>query len=189
MEIWKDIEGYPNYQVSNMGRVKSFNYKQTGKEKIMKGSKNNSGYPQVSLCKEGKTKTYLIHRLVASAFLDNPNNLPEVNHIDEDKSNNRVDNLEYCNRKYNCNYGTHIEKMIKSKSIPILQFSKTGEFIKRWNNAKEVERNLEICSSDIYKCCKGKKKTCGGYVWGYEKDYQRISFNVFALEIYEKRVA
>ena len=185
-EIWKPIEGYPDYEVSNMGRVKSLKF---GKEKILKGVKDKNGYLIVDLYKEGKQKHYLIHRLVASAFIDNPNNLPQVNHIDEDKTNNRVENLEYCDSSYNTNFGTRTERIVKANSIPILQFTKSGEFVKKWNNAKEVERDLEISSSNIYKCCKGKLKSIGGYEWGYADDYERIPFRVFDLELYRKKVS
>lgn len=163
-EIWKDIEGYPNYQVSSMGRVKSLKY---GKEKMLKGTKNSKGYFQVILCKDGKLKHYYIHRLVAYAFINNPNNLPQVNHKDEDKTNNMVENLEYCDRIYNLNYGTHNERMAKAKSIPILQFTKQGEFIKKWDSAMQIERELEIYQSSITMCCKGKYKSAGGYIWHY----------------------
>ena len=113
IEIWKDIEGYENlYQVSNLGRVKSLNYNHTGKEKIMK-AKKDKGYLRVQLYKDGKPKFYSVHRLVATSFLPNPNNLSQVNHIDEDKSNNIVDNLEWCSAKYNSNYGTRIQRIVE----------------------------------------------------------------------------
>lgn len=188
MEEWRDIKDYEQlYQISSMGRVKSLNYNHTGKERIMKGCNNGNGYLYVGLCKEGKRKNYLVHRLVAQAFLDNPNNLPQINHKDEDKTNNRVENIEYCDRSYNLNYGTHNERVAKALSIPILQFSKTGEFIRKWESAKEVERELGLNQGNISKCCQGKLKSAGGYVWGYEKDYERIPFKVFDLEIYEKK--
>lgn len=177
MEIWKDVEGYEGlYQVSNMGRVKSLGNElsNNSKEKILKSYKNGkSGYLLISLCKEGKIKKYLLHRLVAQAFLPNPNNLPEVNHKDENHQNNCVENLEYCNAKYNANYGSRnkkISKALKNRkdlSKPILQFTKDGEFIRRWDNAREVERELGIKNSNIPKCCKGKYKTVGGYKWCY----------------------
>lgn len=179
MEIWKTIEGYPNYMVSNLGRVKSLNY---GKEKLLKPGFNGRYY-FVYFCKEGKQKNYKVHRLVAQAFIPNPNNLPEVNHIDENKTNNRVDNLEWCDRKYNINYGTRTEKTRK----PILQFTKNGEFVKRWNSGMDIERELEFNSGNISSCCLGKLKTCCGYKWGFAEDYERIPFKVFDLEIYEKK--
>ena len=187
VEIWKDIEGYEGlYQVSNLGRVKSLKF---GKERIFKGTKNEGGYLQVTLYKEEKIKKYCIHRLVAQSFIPNPNNLPEINHIDEIKANNRVENLEWCDRKYNINYGSHNERMIKTNSIPILQFSKTGDFIKKWDSGTQIERELGFDNGNICSCCKEKLKLAYGYKWGYEKDYERIPFNVFDIELYRKKVA
>lgn len=167
MEIWKDIEGYPNYQVSNMGRVKSLeridNNNHLVKEKILKGIKERKGYFLVSLWKDGEGKSFSVHRLVAQAFLDNPNNLPQVNHKNEIKDDNRVENLEYCDSKYNANYGTRNKRLSK----PILQFSKTGEFIREWDSATQVEKELGIDNSSIAKCCKGQYKTVGGFIWCY----------------------
>ena len=101
-EIWKDILGYEGkYQVSNWGRVKSLNYNNTGKEGIMKLTKDGNGYLQVQLHKDGKVKECRVNRLVAQAFLENPDNLPEVNHKDKNRSNNKLENLEWCDRKYN----------------------------------------------------------------------------------------
>lgn len=184
MEIWKDIEGYEGiYMISSKGRVKSLKF---GKEKILKSGKDSCGYLFVYLYKNGKVKSFKVHRLVAQAFLDNPNNLPEVNHKDEDKTNNKVENIEYCDRSYNLNYGSRNERTAKALSIPILQFSKTDEFIRRWNGIREASRELEIKHSSISSCCKGKLKSAYGYKWGYEKDYERIPFKVFDLEIYKK---
>lgn len=164
MEIWKDIEGYEGlYQVSNMGRVKSLSNNKKRKEKILKSSKDGGGYLMVGLCKDGKQKCHKIHRLVASAFLDNPNNLIEVNHINEIKTDNCAENLEWCNRSYNMNYGTRTERIQK----PILQFSKTGEFIRKWDSGTQVERELGFDNSSITKCCKNKLKSVGGYIWRY----------------------
>ena len=106
-EEWRDIKGYEGkYQVSNLGRVKSLNYRRTGKEEILTNTPNEKGYLYLFLYKKGKRKPYYIHRLVTDAFIVNPNNYEEVNHKDEDKTNNNVDNLEWCSRKYNMNYGT-----------------------------------------------------------------------------------
>ena len=169
-EIWKDIEGYEGlYQVSNMGRVKSLGNNKTRKEKILKNSKGSIGYLQVGLYKEGKVKYFRVHQLVASAFIPNPDNLPQVNHRNEDKTDNRVENLEWCNRSYNTNYGTRNERIAKAQSIPILQFSKSGELVKKWESAKEVERELGFYGTNITRCCKGKLKSVGGYKWRYHQ--------------------
>lgn len=166
MEIWKDIEGYEGlYQISNMGRIKSLGNgsSNNSKEKILKSSKDRGGYLRVDLYKNGKGKALTIHRLVAIAFLPNPDNLPEINHKDENPQNNCVSNLEWCNRSYNINYGTRTEKTQK----PILQFSKTGEFVRKWDGIREVERELGLSHSHISKCCKGKLKSVGGFKWCY----------------------
>ena len=115
-EIYKDIKDLEGkYQVSNFGQILSLNYRKTGKAELLKPGKTKDGYPIVILYKDGKKKTFTIHRLVAETFLPNPNNLLEVNHKDEDKTNNSVDNLEWCTREYNINYGTHNERMSKTK--------------------------------------------------------------------------
>ena len=165
MEIWKDIKDYEGmYQVSSEGRVKSLKY---GEEKILKNNKNNSGYLSVSLSKDGKRKTYSIHRLVAQAFISNPNNLLEINHIDEDKTNNRVENLEWCTKQYNNNYGTKNERAAERNTKRILQFTKEGEFIKKWDSTMQIERELGFNGGNITKCCKGKCKLTYGYKWRY----------------------
>lgn len=107
LEEWKDIPDYEGkYQVSNMGRVKSLNYARRKQVKVLRpGIEKTRGYLSVTLLKDGKQKTKPVHRLVAIAFIPNPNDLPQVNHKDENKLNNCVDNLEWCNAKYNCNYG------------------------------------------------------------------------------------
>lgn len=119
MEIWKPIKDYETrYQISNMGNIKSF-YR--GKETLLKPQLNNtSPYLMIGLFKNNKLKRYLIHRLVAQHFIPNPDNLPEVNHKDENKYNNCADNLEWCTHKYNTNYGTRgdkiSEKLMKNKN-------------------------------------------------------------------------
>ena len=168
MKIWKDIKGYENlYQVSSEGRVKSLGNGKSNasKERVLKPYKTKGGYLVVSLSKDGKQKLYYIHRLVATAFITNPNNLSEVNHKNEDKTDNRIENLEWCTSQYNNNFGTHNERMAKSKSIPILQFTKNGEFIRKWDSAIQAERELGFCNSGINKNLKGKLKSAYGYIW------------------------
>ena len=172
-EIYKDIKDLEGlYQVSNFGNVMSLNFHRSGKPKLMKPSKNTKGYLFVNLCKNGKRKMFTIHRLVAETFLPNPDNLPEINHIDEDKTNNSVDNLEYCTHEYNQNYGTRNERISKTntngkQSKPVLQFSKTGDLIREWPSTRECERN-GYNHGNILKCCNGKRKYAYGYIWRYK---------------------
>ena len=180
-EVWKDIKGYEGkYQISNMGRVKSLNYRHTGKEGIMKGVADGYGYLQVKLWKDGKDKKYMINRLVAQAFLPNPDNLPEVNHKDEDKTNNKVENLEWCTRAYNLTYNGRAEKVgkklrgrklteehIKKISKPVFSVDKESGLIMWWKSAREAERQTGINNSNIIACCKGKVNSAGGHIWFY----------------------
>ena len=168
-EIWCDIDGYEGlYQISNKGRVKSL-YK--GSERILKLWDNGRGYLRVYLTKENTSKYIRVHRLVARAFIPNPENKPQVNHKDENKLNNCVENLEWSTAKENNNFGTRNERAGNSLSIPILQYSKSGKFIREWTGAHEVERVLGIYHTSITQCCKGKRKSAGGFVWRYkEKD-------------------
>ena len=145
IEEWKDIDGYNgDYQVSTTGRIKS--YKNANKPRILSLFYRRSGYLRVTLCKNGKLKTHDIHRLVAKAFLPNPLNLPEVNHKDEDSSNNRVENLEWCTSKYNANYGGRTEKIRKAlKGKP-----KPRRRNKMTKNKLLNEVNLNDLGKDFY---------------------------------------
>lgn len=166
-EIFKDIKGYEGlYQVSNLGRVRSLNYKHTGKTSILRVWKTKCGYMMVCLCKERK-KYFSVHRLVAEAFIPNPLNLPQINHKSEDKTDNRVENLEWMTAKDNINHGTHNKKSAMNRSKKVLQFSKYGEFIKEWSSASEAERQLGFHQGGISMCCRGKCKTAYGYIWKF----------------------
>lgn len=171
-EIWKDIEGLGGYyQISNLGRVKSVSRivmrKSTPmrvKERILKPYMNG-GYAQYLCMYEGKGYDIFAHREVAKAFIPNPYNLPCVNHKDENPSNNHVDNLEWCTYSYNLSYnGLAVKRMI-SKRLPILQYSKSGEFIREWSHAREAAEALGINKRAIYNCCQGRTKTSGGFIW------------------------
>lgn len=173
-EIWKDIEGYEGlYQVSNMGRVKSVR-----KNIILKNKIESNGYERVHLYKNKGYKHFLIHRLVANAFIPNTDNLPQVNHKDENKANNRVDNLEWCIPKYNYNYGTinirRSQKQLndKNKSKKVLQFKPDGTFVKEWKSIMDVQRNLGFDNANISKCCRGKYAYAYGYIWKYKKEIE-----------------
>lgn len=169
-EIWADISGYEGkYQVSNLGRVKSLNYSHTCKEKILKHKKNRYGYLTVNLCSNGKLKMFSIHRLVAQSFIPNTNNLPEVNHKDENKENNCVENLEWSTRKYNLCYGTRIERISKALSIKVGCF-KDKQLIKIYNSIRDTEKD-GFNPSNVCQCCQGKRyKSTGGFQFKYLED-------------------
>lgn len=170
MEIWKDIEGYEGlYQVSNLGRVKSLNYLRTGKEKILSQSKNPNGYLKVNLYKNGKKGNWYVHRLVAEAFIPNPQNFPEVNHKSENKEMNTVDDLEWTTHSLNVKYGTgmkrahRFKRSFKSKPVICLE---TGV---EYPSTLSASKYTGVVQSNISECCSGKHKTAGGFHWKYAK--------------------
>ena len=169
-EIWKDIKGYEGlYQVSNLGRVKSLSRKRIDRnqilpERILKPIFNEKrGYYQIYLRKNNISRTFKPHRLVAEAFIPNPDNLPEVNHKDENKVNNCVDNLEWCNRNYNMNYGTKNKRIAKALSKPV----KCVETDIIYRSVHEVSRQTKIDATSISRACRGKQQIAGGYHWKY----------------------
>lgn len=185
-EVWKDVVGYEGYyQVSNLGRVKRLSRHITGKNgvtrywkgKVITQTPNPDGYPMCILSKDGKTNLYGVHRLVAKAFLPNPEKLPVVNHKDENKENNVVQNLEWCTVAYNNTYGKRIDDVKKSKGFktrhqkhkkPVEKYTIDGEFIKRFDSLKEAyESSPEYTKAGIAHCCTGRLKTYKGHIWKY----------------------
>lgn len=170
-EIWKDIEGYEGkYQVSSLGNVRSLNYKHTGKEKLLKPGNDKDGYLTVCLYKIGKMKLCKVHRLVAKAFIPNPDNLPCINHKDECKTNNMWLNLEWCSHKYNVHYSHNWEKSKEVTRKPVLQFTKDGVFVKEYESTREAERKTGIRQTHISRCCLCRKgfKSAGNYIWKFK---------------------
>ena len=167
-EIWRDIDGYEGYyQVRDQGRVKSLERKGRKSERILKPSFNGFGYLLVKLCASGKTKNVTVHRLVCEAFHDNPDSKPDVNHINENKTDNRACNLEWSTRKENINHGTHNERSGKTRSKPVGQYTRDGELVKIWQSTKEVQRKTGFSQGNISKVANGKYKQAYGFVWKY----------------------
>ena len=184
IEVWKtavyDGEIYEGlYKVSNLGRILSLDYNHTGKPGLMNPFETPNGYLRVGLWKNEKRKDCLVHRLVAFTFLDNPEGKPQVNHKDEDKTNNFVflnedgsinkekSNLEWKTHRDNINHGTHNERMVKTKSKPVLQLSLSGELIREWPSIAECGRN-GFNISHVCNCCLGKQKTHKGFRFMYK---------------------
>ncbi len=167
MELWKKVNGFDHYWISSYGRV----WSTYGKGKFLKIQKCNNGYYGVSLKGNGLHKLIGVHRLVAEHFIPNPEGLPQVNHKDENKMNNSLDNLEWCSAKYNMNYGTANSRRSKSltnhplKSISLYQIDFSGNTIKEYPSIIEASRETGISRTGIGRCLKGERKTAGGYKW------------------------
>ena len=175
-EEWKPIPGYEGlYEVSNYGRVRSFKWSSKGKI-LSPGNtgKDGSGYCFVNLYKDGKAKKHCtIHRLVAEAFIPNPSNFPQVNHMDECKKNNYFENLEWCSSAYNNSYGTRTRRMAEKNSKPVVQLDKKGNFISEFESLREASRRTGIADENICRCCNHKpgRYSAGGFIWIYKDEY------------------
>jgi len=185
-EIWKDVVGYEGfYEVSNFGSIRRLAIKHRRycarkheDPKTLTQWKVNH-YPTVSLNNGVKKQLLSVHRIVATAFIPNPNKLPEVNHKDETRDNNHVGNLEWCTRKYNINYGTCIARSVAHKDFkdiaiksamtqthgPVDQYTLDGKHVKTWISTNEPKRLLGYNQGHIWECCNGKRKQAHGYIW------------------------
>ena len=170
-EVWKDVVGYEGlYEVSSLGRVKSL------RRNIIMKQKKVKGYNMLNLTKAGKQKGETVSRLVGRAFIPNPENKPQINHIDENKQNNHVDNLEWVTAKENSNHGTrtsrvinNLERTSEKQKTPIAMIDKdTGELIKVFNSIQSAFRFLgDIPNGNISRVCKKKREHAYGYKWEY----------------------
>ena len=171
-EIWLPIEGYENlYEVSNLGRVRSLErtvIKKNGSKrkvpgKILKPATNNNGYLMIRLCKNGICRAFLIHRLVSTAFLPTSDKKFQVNHLDEDKTNNTVENLEWCTAKENSNYGTRTKRISEKHQKSVL----CVELNQIFPSIIEAAEQLSLNVGNLGSVLKGRRKTAGGYHWEY----------------------
>lgn len=177
MEKYVDIPGYEGiYQVSNFGNVKSLRYKNANREKILSPINHYLGYQFVHL---GRSKIRMVHVLVAESFVPNPQNKPFVNHIDGNKKNNRATNLEWVTSKENMEHAIKTglrnphfnNKKTGGKNPtarPIFQFTKTNEYIAKWDCISSAARVYGLKPCSITNCAAGRIKSCGGYIWKYE---------------------
>lgn len=181
MELWKDIKDFEGlYQISNMGRIKSlarpckgFGYKYAV-DRIIKPLRMANGYYEAVLFRNGKRTIRMLHRVVAEAFIPNPDNLPLVNHKDENPQNNAVENLEWCTPKYNANYGNR-QKKTRQSSLkyykPVRQLDMDGNEVAIYQCMNDAMRATGIDSTQISRVCKGKNNTAGGYKWEFTKSF------------------
>lgn len=163
-EIWKDVSGYEGvYQISNRGRLRRMFKKG---ERLLSGKKDKDGYIEVILSKKQNKKFFRLHRLVADAFIENPENKPAVNHKDKNVQNNDVTNLEWVTHSENIVHSFLTGRNVYKK--PVTQYSKDGKVVNRWCSISEAAEFLGISYPNISACCHGRLKTSGGYVWKYE---------------------
>ena len=186
IEIWRtaiyDGETYEDFEVSNLGRILSLNYKNTGKSELLEPSETTCGYLVVNLCKNEKRKTCLVHRLIAETFLENPENKPCINHKIQGKEGKKINmvifnedgtidkertTIEWVTYKENNDYGTRNERAAKARSKTVLQLSLSGELIREWPSTKECGRN-GFNQSAVAACCRGEKPQYKGFLWMYK---------------------
>lgn len=173
IEVWKDIPDYENiYQASSLGNIRIKNYRKSGLPKLKSQIVDKDGYCIVCLTKNGKQRSCRVNRLIAKTFISSFSPDLQVNHKDENKRNNSVDNLECITPLANMNYGTRTARMQKAKidkgGKHILQFDKNNHFIKEWNSSMQIQRECNYDRSSILRCCRKRQETSYGYKWEYK---------------------
>lgn len=175
-EIWKTIpiSGLTHYQASNLGNIRNTSWRSPGQIRELTQCVGKGGYLMVCLTSDkGKQRNYWVHRLVAAAFIDNPEGLEQVNHKDENRTNNRADNLEWVTSKQNNNYGSRNKRVSNSKRNTnckkVYQYDKQGNLLKIWESVHEVNRQTGFDIAFLARCCRGKRSAAYGYIWRYEK--------------------
>ena len=160
VETFVKIEGFENYEVSNLGKVRNI------KSGIMlKPWFTKDGYLRHCLYKHNKRKNLLLHRIIATAFIDNPEKKPQVNHIDENKLNNDLSNLEWCTERENAIHGTRIKRIAEKLSQKVIQLDLNDNILNVFKSMRQAERETGVLVGNISSCCNGKTKSAGGYKW------------------------
>ena len=190
-EIWADIAGYEGkYQVSSFGSVRSLDYRNTGRAKIMEPQDNGHGYLYIGLRDGTKRRDYrYVHRLVAETFIPNPLNLPTINHLDENKRNNVVANLAWCTIAENLSYGSRHTKEIETqrRTHPnrkaVAQYSLDGKLVRVYGSQREAERETGIPAPNISSCANGRLRTCGGFIFAFYNNSGQQRGQIKVMEI------
>lgn len=165
-EIWVPVANCDGYHISNLGRVKSC---KRSTPKLKPQYIDKYGYSIVVLTVENRTVTRKVHRLVAEAFIPNPDNKPYINHKDENKLNNRVDNLEWVTPLENNIFGTRLMRVLQKTQKVVNQYDMQGRFIARYESVSVAAKMTNISQSNISHCLRGNQKSAGGYKWDYER--------------------
>ena len=160
VETFVKIEGFDNYEVSNLGKVRNI---KSGR--ILKPFPNRDGYLGHSLCENNKRKHLYLHRIIATAFIDNPGKKPQVNHIDENKLNNDLSNLEWCTERENVIHGTRTKRAAEKLSRKVIQLDLNDNVLNEFESMGQAERETGVPSGNISRCCNGERKSAGGYKW------------------------
>jgi hypothetical protein len=164
MEVWKDIDGtFGGYKVSNLGRIAGHN------GNVLALRSDRDGYLRASIHFEGKSSPQLVHRLVAKAFIPNPNRLPQINHKDEVKTNNCVENLEWCDQAYNNRYGSLQKRAAERRRKPVDVYNKSGEYVTTFSSLGEAAKHFGVDKTSVSACCRGRQISAGGHKFLYAK--------------------